>query len=189
MFDLPNFNKTKPEKGTILLSEPFLSDNYFTRAVILIVEHDENGTIGFILNKVSEINVQDAIENFPDFDAEIYFGGPVNRDNLFFIHSLGDRIKNSKEILPGIFWGGEFEMLKDIVSQEKIKANNLRFFVGYAGWAPGQLEKELEENSWIICHSNIDLLINPKNLWAQILKTLGPKYAQLINYPLDPNLN
>ena len=102
MFEFPNFNIGQPAVGSILLSEPFLSDNYFTRAVILIVEHDKNGTVGFILNKISEIKVQDAIEDFPEFESEIFFGGPVNRDNLFFIHSLGDKINNSKKIMPGL---------------------------------------------------------------------------------------
>jgi putative transcriptional regulator len=189
MFDFPNFNISELGVGKILLSEPFLSDNYFTRSVILIVEHDENGTVGFILNKISEVKVQEAIEDFPDLDAELYFGGPVNRDNLYFIHLFGDRIKNSKEILPGLFWGGEFNMLKDIIKAEQTNASDMRFFIGYSGWAPGQLEKELEEHSWIICDPKINLMKNSKNLWADILKALGPEYAQLINYPLDPNLN
>lgn len=191
MFEIPKYNLFKPEKGKILLSEPFLSDNYFSRSVILLTEHNDEGTIGFILNKASDIKLNEAVDNFPSFKADIFFGGPVNKHNLFFLHTIGSKVEGAVEVLPGLFWGGNFEQLKSLVSGKTVDPEQLRFFAGYAGWAPGQLDKELEENSWIVCETSLDLLWSNKNknLWAKVLQTLGPEYAQLANFPIDPNLN
>src|SRR3954464_13038426 len=104
-----------PEVGRILISEPFLLVSYFKRAVILLGEHSEEGTVGFILNKPTDLKLNDALEDFPPFDAQLYFGGPVQTDTIHFLHTLGPKLEGCKEILPGIFWGGDLETLKLLI--------------------------------------------------------------------------
>src|SRR4029077_16781585 len=101
----------KPEKGKILISEPFLNDPNFKRTIILLAEHNEEGSIGFILNKPTNLKIKDTIEDFPEFDAIVYYGGPVQLNTLQFIHKAGDIIEGSLEIADGLFWGGSFDIL------------------------------------------------------------------------------
>lgn len=180
-----------PEVGRILISEPFLLDSYFKRSVILLGEHSEEGTVGFILNKPTDLNLNDALEDFPPFDAPLYFGGPVQTDTIHFLHTLGDKIAGSKEILPGIFWGGDLEMLKLLIDTHQVSKNDIRFFAGYSGWEPSQLDDELKGNTWLVTNykENIAFSENPEELWGEVLRTMGSQYAILANFPEDPSLN
>ena len=104
-----------PETGRILVAEPFLSDNYFKRSVVLLTEFTPEGSIGFILNKPLDISIQDVMADTPDFDALVLMGGPVGRDTLHFLHTLGDTIQGSRKIMEGIYWGGDFEKIKELI--------------------------------------------------------------------------
>ena len=112
----------------MLISEPTLADSYFKRSVIVLTEHGENGSVGFILNKKTEMKLSQAIEEFSEFDFPIYFGGPVKRDNLFFIHTLGSLVPESHEIYEGLFWGGNFEELKKLILSGKVKKEQVKSF-------------------------------------------------------------
>ena len=92
-----------PRRGKLLISEPFLGDPFFKRSVILLSEHTREGTVGFILNKPTEIPINDIIEDFPEFDVRVHFGGPVQKDTLHYIHRLGNKLKGSKEIIKGVY--------------------------------------------------------------------------------------
>ena len=113
-------HEQKPAQGTLLVSEPFLADNTFKRSVILLSEHDESGTLGFILNKPTEVKVHDALEDFPQFDANLFFGGPVETDSLFYIHTLGLQLSGAREIAGGIYWGGSFAQLKTMIASRSV---------------------------------------------------------------------
>lgn len=182
---------TKPIQGSLLVSEPFLLDSYFKRAVVLLSEHDENGTLGFILNKPTDVRLNDAVEDFPDFDVPLYFGGPVETDTLFYIHTLGAKLEGSKEIVSGIWWGGDYEKLKFLIDTRQIRPDQIRFYAGYSGWEPKQLDTELKEKSWLVSNSSTSFTFfdNPKTLWSQVLRSMGNEYAILANFPEDPNLN
>src|SRR5204863_9279875 len=117
-----------PGVGRILVSEPFLLDSYFKRSVILLGEHSEEGTVGFILNKPTDLKLNDALEDFPPFDVPLYFGGPVQTDTIHFLHTLGGKLAGSKELIPGIFWGGELETLKVLIDTGQVSKNDIRFF-------------------------------------------------------------
>jgi putative transcriptional regulator len=184
-------NEQKPVQGTLLVSEPFLADNTFKRSVILLSEHDDSGTLGFILNKPTEVKVHDALEDFPEFDSNLFFGGPVETDSLFYIHTLGLQLSGSREIASGIFWGGSFEQLKQMIAAGKVRPNQIRFYAGYSGWDPKQLDHELEEHSWMVsgCSKQFTFYDDPKCLWSQVLKSMGTEYAILANFPEDPNWN
>ena len=94
------------------------------------------------------MHLNDALEDFPPFDAPLYFGGPVQTDTIHFLHTLGQKLEGSKEILPGIFWGGDLEMLKLLIDTHQVTKNDIRFFAGYSGWEPQQLTEELKGHPW-----------------------------------------
>ena len=185
-------SKLKPKKGKLLISEPFLHGPYFQRSVVLLTEHNKNGSSGLILNKPIDLKLKEAIEDFPAYSGQVYLGGPVNKNNLFFLHTLGEEIEESEEILPGLFWGGNFERVKALIAQKKVKDNELRFFAGYSGWEPKQLHQEIEEQSWIVGNTKAEFIMNVdkvSSMWSDALKNMGSEYAILANFPVDPNLN
>jgi putative transcriptional regulator len=184
-------NKLKPAAGRLLIAEPFLHDDYFRRAVVLIAEHNEKGTVGFILNKPLEITVQEAVPEFPKYDQLSFFGGPVQRDQLYFIHTIGEKIEDSFPIGNGIYWLGDFEKVKSMIEKREISENQIRFFIGYAGWEPGQLEKELESKSWFVSKPDNDIIFkaDPGVMWTAAVKKMGDAFAPMANFPEDPSLN
>lgn len=184
-------NNIKPARGTILISEPFLWDYYFKRSVVLLAEHNEEGTFGVIVNKPIKARFNEVVKDFPDFQSKVYLGGPVQSDSLFFFHTLGDQVDHSLEIIPGIYWGGDIEQVREMISLDLIKPSQIRFYVGYSGWAPNQLNEELGRNSWLVSHITAhDLLsANPSTLWNRSLRRLGKEYAHWNNFPDDPSLN
>lgn len=181
----------KPKKGRLLISKPYLHDPYFKRSVVLLTEHSKEGSVGFILNKEVDINIDEAIEEFPDFESKLYLGGPVQKDSLYYIHTIGDTISDSVEINKGIYWGGNFEVLKVLIESRKIKKSELKFFMGYSGWSADQLANELKNDSWLVADINKVDIINtePEDLWPDIIRGMGKEYAVLANFPEHPSLN
>lgn len=183
-------NKLEPKTGRLLIAEPFLNDGYFKRAVVLLVEHNDKGSVGFILNKPLDVKVNEAISDFPDFESEALLGGPVQRDQLFFIHTLGDQIPDSLPIAKGLWWLGDFGQVKRMIENKEIGVNELRFFIGYSGWEKGQLEKEMKEKSWFVSKPDVDLIFSdPEEMWPNAVKLMGQPFAPMANFPEDPSLN
>lgn len=181
-----------PTKGSILISEPFLSDPYFKRTVVLLCEHNDNeGTFGFILNRYLDVQLEDLIQDFPEVDTRISMGGPVEQNSLYFVHTRPDLLLDSKLIVDKLCIGGDFAQLKKYFELGLIDKTEVRFFVGYAGWSEGQLQKELDEKSWIVATTNVDTVMNihEEHVWQNALKNLGKEFAILANFPEDPNLN
>lgn len=191
MFNKIKIGFGKPAAGKLLISEPFMFDNNFKRTVILITEHNEDGTIGFILNKKSEFVISDLFEDFPTFEASVNIGGPVQPDTLHFIHTAGNLLEGSKEIAPSVYWGGDFEILKILIRNKQVKESEIRFFVGYSGWGTNQLGLELKEKSWILSSADKDYIFkyDTESLWKMVLKDMGKEYEMLSNFPENPHLN
>lgn len=189
--DISFNNSLEPQKGRVLISEPFLDDPYFKRTTVLLVEHNEEGTIGFILNKILDVPLHSAISGFPVFEGPLCFGGPVCKDQLFYLHTIGDIIGGSLEIKKGLYWGGDFDTVKALIKDERITPAQIRFFIGYSGWNPDQLNSEIKKKSWIVCESKNSLIMKENNteLWADLLKSLGKHYSIMANFPDDPSLN
>ncbi len=185
------FKNKEAEKGKLLIAEPFLSDPYFKRSVVLLTEHNEKGSFGFILNKPIDLRLNDAIGDMPQIDAPIHLGGPVGRESLHFLHTLGDKLNGSLEVIPGLYWGGDFDQLKTLINTQQVQPNDIRFFVGYAGWSPNQLDEELERNDWMIVPAKLDYIMkqDTQDLWNNILTNLGHEYAVIANFPQDPGMN
>lgn len=184
-------NNQKPQKGSLLISEPFLPDPNFERTVVLLCEHNDEGSFGFVLNKSAGVVLEDIMEDVEGFDEPVMVGGPVQQDTLHFIHRA-DYLEGGTEIAPGISWGGDFGQLLVLIETGQIHREDFRFFIGYSGWEEGQLEKELAENSWIVANPSTPKLIfdeDEKTLWKTVLKRLGGRYEVYSNYPTDPRLN
>jgi putative transcriptional regulator len=184
-------NSIQPKKGALLISEPTLKDSYFNRSVVLLVEHNNDGTVGFILNKQIDIDLSSLVRDFDEIESTVFFGGPVNKDNLFFIHNFGKEIEGALKISNNLYWGGDFTMLKDILIKDSKNLSKVRFFIGYSGWDPGQLQMELDQNSWVVKPDAGDHILNtaPKNLWKESLRSMGNDLALLSFFPENPQLN
>lgn len=178
-------------KGNVLLAEPFMMDPNFRRAAVVLCEHDSEGTVGFIMNKPLDIQIEDLISNFPDFETELYYGGPVATDTIHYIHNVGDLLEDSIKIGSGIYWGGDFEKLKFLIDSKLIQSSNIRFYVGYSGWSAGQLNEELEGGSWMVSdmHANYLFKSEATSLWQQILTGLPDPYSVIAQMPDTANWN
>jgi putative transcriptional regulator len=184
-------NKIQPEKGRLLISEPFLPDPNFERTVVLLCEHNEEGSFGFVLNKPSILKVGEVMEDITDLDNLVYVGGPVQQDTLHFIHR-NTQLENAVEIVEQIYWGGAFDNLMLLCQTRQITGKDIRFFLGYSGWGPGQLDEELEQDSWIVCDYVTDQLLfdtEPEIMWRKALENMGGRFSMYSNYPVDPRLN
>ncbi len=181
----------KISAGKILLAEPFMQDPHFGRAAVLVTEHWDGGTAGFILNKTLEVGVADLIDGFPEFEASAFFGGPVSTDTLHFLHCVGGLLEDSMPIMPGIWAGGDFEKLKFLISQQLVTPEQVRFFVGYSGWESGQLDEELEGGSWVVVdgHPNFLFKMPHQNLWETAMEMKSTALGILAKMPEGSGLN
>ena len=183
--------KERVTSGKILLAEPFMLDPNFKRAAVLMCEHDAGGSIGFIMNKPLSMRVDELIAGFPQFNAEIFFGGPVSTDTIHYVHNKGDLLEDSIHIVDGVYWGGSFEKLKSLITNKLILPDDIRFFVGYSGWSEGQLDEEMKLGSWLVAdmYSNYLFKTMPKELWQQVMANKGNTYSVIAQLPEGANWN
>lgn len=183
--------RLKVRPGCLLIAEPFLADPYFRRAVVLLADHNDKGSFGLILNKPIPLALSDALDNAPNFDGHLNLGGPVERNTLHFIHRVGDKIPNSALVCEGIYWGGNFDRAKELMSRGELTEADIRLFIGYSGWGAGQLDKEMKEKSWIVAEPKEELVFSPEpeQLWPEALRDLGGPYTVMSTFPEDPRLN
>ncbi len=181
-----------PERGDLLISEPFLPDPNFERSVILLCEHTQEGSLGFVLNKPSTLKLEDVLDEVVGYDKILYTGGPVQMNTLHFIHKTSLLRENAEEVNDHVYWGGDFEQLLTLINTKQLSPDDIKFFIGYSGWSTGQLEAELEENAWIVYKKATakQVFETPYDqLWRDVLKSMGGKYRMFSNYPIDPRLN
>ncbi|MBT8186147.1 MAG: YqgE/AlgH family protein [Croceitalea sp.] len=182
----------EPKKGQLLIAEPTLTgDVSFNRSVVLLAEHNEEGSVGFILNKPLEYNITDLITEI-QVPFKVYNGGPVEQDNLYFIHKVPHLIEDSIEISDGIYWGGNFEKTIELVNNLSITEDDIRFFLGYSGWDSLQLNQELTSKSWVVVQNEHQSNIIQKSanaFWREKMLELGGEYLIWSNAPENPALN
>ncbi len=180
-----------PEKGKILISEPFLPDTFFNRSIVYLTDHTPQGSVGFILNKKLDLKISSALEGFENWDEILGMGGPVAPDTLHYLHNLGDAIPNCIPIEGEIWWGGDIDAIRDLIKSGKINKTQIRFFLGYSGWSAGQLEKELKENSWVIAKVDSKIVLNSKgdDIWKKVLRSFKNKYRMWADFPDSPEMN
>ena len=184
-------NTLNPAIGDVLIAEPFMDDFYFRRSVILLVDHNEEGSLGVIFNKRLTIPFNEIVQGFPEFKADVYLGGPVETDRIFFIHTIGEMIPDSHLISNGLYWSGNINALKAMIKMDFIKPHEVRFFVGYAGWDGGQLRNELKANTWLVGRFTAKELLStmPGKMWSGLVNKMGKRYMLWDKFPVNPSEN
>ncbi|MDX1943710.1 MAG: YqgE/AlgH family protein [Saprospiraceae bacterium] len=178
-------------RGKVLLAEPFMLDPNFKRTAVLLCEHDEEGSVGFIMNRPINVQVDELIEGFPEFESEVFLGGPVQTDTIHYVHNVGELLEGSTRVVDNIYWGGDFDKLKFLITQQLILPHNIRFFVGYSGWSEGQLADELIYGSWLIADMDANYLFKSRAemLWSQVMYNKGNAYTVISQMPDTVNWN
>ncbi len=181
----------QPAPGILLIADPFLKDPNFKRSVVFLCEHQNEGSFGFVLNKTFTYTLDELMSGFDGHELPVFVGGPVQPDTIHFLHQYPHLIPDGFEVAPGIYWGGDLEVVKTLINSNIIDADHIRFFIGYSGWSNGQLTGELEEKSWITAEATTNLVFHdkPGNIWKDSLRHLGGDYEMMVNYPLDPQFN
>lgn len=180
-----------PAKGILLIANPFLKDPNFSRTVIFLCENVKEGTFGFVLNKQFSKNLNELIPDLEMPAFPVFSGGPVQPDSLHFLHQYPDLISGGVEVFDGVYWGGNFESLQIHLKNNDISTDKIRFFIGYSGWTEGQLDMEMEEESWITVKATRKLIFETSatETWKESLNFLGGDYKMMVNFPIDPQLN
>jgi putative transcriptional regulator len=180
-----------PGAGILLISDPFLKDPNFMRTVVFLCEHQEQGSFGFVLNRKYENTLDELIPELEGIKIPVYYGGPVQTDTIHFLHQYPDEIPGGVEVIKGVYWGGDFELLVDMIKKNSLDADKIRFFIGYSGWGVGQLNDELNEKSWLTVKAVRKIVFhkNHEEIWKDSLKQLGGDFEMMINFPIDPQLN
>jgi putative transcriptional regulator len=179
-----------PAAGVVLVAPPMMEDPNFRRTVVLLCEHSSEGSFGLILNRPLSLDLSEVIDDL-DGEEMVSLGGPVQQNTLHFLHRHRDYVADAIAILEGVYWGGDFEAIKVLVQTEAASVQDLRFFLGYAGWSPGQLEEEIEAGGWFLANAD-DQIIFPDDaalLWRTVLQRMGGEYALLSTFPDDPRMN
>jgi len=180
----------KPKQGLVLVSEPFAPDGIFSRSIILLAEHNENGTIGFILNKPFNRKISDFSSEFGNLDMNISLGGPVGSEHIYYIHTYGDKIPGSICIKENLYWGGEFNIIQTLAEAGKLDEKKIRFFTGYSGWNSEQLMTEIKKDYWLVSDIDVKTIMrNDKKIWNKTVSELDKPYKAWQYFPENPNLN
>lgn len=184
-------DRREPKAGSILIAEPFMKNDVFSRSVIYLTEHDNTGSVGFILNLPVFRTLSDLFNDLPDTNTPVTIGGPVETERLYYIHTC-KHLKDSLEIADGIYWGGDFLQVKEWLNDGLLTNENIRFFAGYSGWGGGQLKYEIEKDkSWIVSEIDRENLFasSPEKLWETSMERLGGHPKMWANMPTTPELN
>lgn len=192
MIDLSFKNNRFPKKGSILLSDPFINDHYFSRSVIVLCDYSKEGAFGFVLTNYLDVDLAILDSSFPIKQAKISVGGPVDTEHLFYIHQFGERVDEAIQIMDGLYFGGNYTQLQEIILEKKENEKKVRFFLGYSGWSATQLVEELKENSWIVVDNILsDEILNTSitDFWKHCMEKQGKRFQIISQFPKNPNEN
>lgn len=180
-----------PGPGILLIADPFLKDPNFLRTVVFLCEHNNDGSFGFVLNRQYENTLDELIPELEGHRIPVYYGGPVQLDSIHFLHRYPDEIPGGQEVINGVYWGGDFDAVIDLVKSPSFNPEKIRFFIGYSGWSEGQLNEELTEKSWLTVKADRRLIFHKEaaEIWKDSIKHLGGDYGIMANFPIDPQLN
>ncbi|MFT7479386.1 MAG: putative transcriptional regulator [Gammaproteobacteria bacterium] len=181
--------------GSFLVSVPQMLDPNFMHTVLLMCEHTSQGALGLVVNRAPALIVRDLLPEHPKFaelDFPVHHGGPVGLDSLQFVHTTDERIPGGIELAPDLYLGGDLDSLGTFLGQEQQPQHSVRLFLGYAGWAAGQLEGELQTGSWVPAPLDPKLLFSDEpaeDVWRQSLRSLGLEGEGLSQLPPDVSWN
>ncbi len=177
--------------GVLLIADPFLKDPNFMRTVVFLTEHREDGTIGFVLNRQYENTLDELLPEIEGHKLPVYYGGPVQMNTIHFLHRYPDEIPGGIEIMKGIYWGGDFDKVIELINSGKLNTERIRFYIGYSGWSKGQLGTEMAEKTWLTVEATRRLIFHEQTeeIWKDSLRHMGGDYEMMVNFPIDPQLN
>jgi len=181
---------SKPlKRGRVLISEPFLQDGVFHRSLVLLTEYSAEGAIGFVLNKPLDVAIHQLVDGFPHCDAAVCLGGPVSPERLHYLHRIPG-VEDAIEVKKGLWWGGQLKCIREGIESGSIHSDQIRFFLGYSGWSPGQLEEELGRNAWVVGDMNaaVVLSVSPGG-WNEMVRSLGDAFRSWHIVPENPHWN
>jgi putative transcriptional regulator len=184
-----------PRKGSLLVAAPSLLDPNFMHAVVFVCAHDEDGTLGLVLNRPTRLTVEDLKSDVTlliDRDDPLWQGGPVGTEELHVLHRTGAEVAGALSVKDGVFLDGDPEILaRALQRRDAAEPPLVRFLLGYAGWGAAQLAAEVAEGSWIVCPGSSRDVFDPRpdTLWRRVLKAQGGKIAGLADLPPDPSWN
>lgn len=194
LFDIELSTGVKPEVGTLLVAEPFLRESYFNHAVVVMIDYEPHTeAMGVVMNNPTDYTLQELVEGVTiETPIPVYCGGPVGSDRLYFMHTLGDIVPEAREVSPGLWLGGDFDAMIEIINDGYDTRDHIRFFTGYSGWSPGQLEEELERNVWAVAPSVDGATLLPgdgANLWHECVRGLGHDFRGWLYHPRNVMAN
>lgn len=194
MFDFRTV-KRPPHRGSLLVAQPGLREGWFRHGVITLFDHDsEAGSMGVVMNNQLPLTLGSLLDGIKrKEDVPVYCGGPVNGDQLFFMHTLGDILDGALEVSPGLFVSGDFDAMKDYINSGYPIEGHIRFFVGYSGWDAGQLQQECADDVWAVTPTPFtpaEALTGADDAyWHKTVRAMGPAYASWLRHPKNPSLN
>ncbi len=180
-----------PAAGILLIAPPMMDDPNFKRTIVLLCEHGVDGSFGLILNRTLTLQLGEIVDGMTDYTGYLSLGGPVLPNTLHVLHRIGERVGETREVMAEVYWGGDFDTIQAMLASREASDDDFRFFLGYAGWSPGQLDAEIEQGGWILAASDESMIFTPQpmRLWSDALRRLGGEFALLANYPEDPRMN
>ncbi len=169
----PSQQTLVPEKGVFLVATAGMQDPRFRRSVVLLLEHGENGTLGLIVNKVTEISLAQVLPDLKDSGQEsnlLFFGGPVGLDGILFLTRKAEPPERAEHVMEDVYYSGDRNLLMEFLKQNK-GDGELRVFLGNSGWSPGQLAAEIAEGAWRLVRGDSDTLFekNLGDLWPDLI--------------------
>jgi putative transcriptional regulator len=179
------------KKGDLLISEPLLPDSNFARSVILICDDTNQEHIGFVINKIyPNYRLNHLVTMFEQIDKEVRLGGPVQQNVIQVLHK-NPSISETCDVSDGIYWGGDFDEIRNKILTNEMSIDDTWFFLGYSGWYKNQLKKELEENSWLVLRHDLSEIMSfhPEEIWKKCVLLLEKKFHFMTKFPTDPRLN
>ena len=189
-----DFKNKQFGKGSLLIANPVLPDPNFSRTVILLCNHDEQGSFGLVINRSAQLKAPDlfsSIDILKSYNEKIYIGGPVSQAMVFYLYRSTKGIDGLDEVCPGVYFGSSLETLELLYLDIANPKENIRFYLGYSGWSSSQLDGEMEQNSWLIqsADERFIFLESEDLIWPQAVNSLGEKYQYLTKAPVNPQWN
>lgn len=180
------------QKGTLLIATPDVETGLFFRGVILVCEHNASGSFGLLINKPLELELPDEImntETLANPNVGIRAGGPVQTNQMMLLHTSAKNPGQTLHIADDIYLGGDLQFLQEVLLDQN--GPEIHLYFGYAGWGPGQLEREFLDGNWFIYPATVKHVFQtpPEKLWQTLLREMGGKYATLSMIPEDLSLN
>jgi len=181
-------------KGSFLIANPVLPDPNFSRTVVLLCNHNDEGSFGLVVNRNAGLKASEVFQGsdlFPDYDQDVFVGGPVSQSQVFYLCRYPEDIPGLEMVCPGVHMGMSWETLEDVYSMLENPNEDIRFYLGYSGWGSGQLEGEMEQSSWLVGDATEEFIFDASeiNIWPLAVRALGKEYEYLLTAPVDPRSN